>query len=262
MKKVLTGALISLAAGTGAFAADLSGMPIYTKASPAAFSWTGFYVGGNLGVSWANASTTVNVAPATALGAALPTGASLPLGSMTPNSFMGGGQLGYNWQTGPLVFGIEGDIDAHNWNATQVLSNFASGTIYVPGDSFTVSSRWQASLRGRLGYAWDRFLVYATGGAAWTNVKIGTSFIPFASAPATSAVDSATLTGGTVGGGIDYALSNNLSIGAEALYTHYANHTFNGGTIALGVSPFVFTPVTNPVQLNSVQVVERINWKF
>ena len=204
----------------------------------------------------------MNVAPATALDAALPSGALLPLSSTTSSSFIGGGQFGYNWQTGPVVFGIEERHRLQDWKTTQVLGNFASGTVFVPGDSFTVDSRWQASLRGRLGYASDRLLVYATGGVAWTKVNAGAFFIPFGGDPATSATNLATLTGGTIGGGFEYAFWNNVSLGVEALYTRYGSHTFNGGTVALGNPPFAFTPVTQGVQLNTVEILERLNWRF
>ena len=267
MMKVLLGVAISAAAATAAAAADLSvRTPVYTKAPPppAAFSWAGFYIGGNFGGKWATSSSTINVAPATAFGAALPAGGSLALGSTTGDAFVGGGQLGYNWQSGPIVLGIEGDFDLHHWKTTQVLTGLAVGTVFVPGDFYTVDSHWQASLRGRLGYAWDRYMLYATGGVAWTNVTVGTNFVavPAAGAPGTFASDSAVMTGGTFGGGLEYALWNNLSIGVEGRFTWYGSHTFNGGTVALGTAPFAFPAVTQAVQLNTAEVTERINWKF
>ena len=258
---LIIGAVAALTGGH-AWAADLAVKAPQVPTPASVFSWTGFYVGGNFGAKWATASDTVNVAPATAFGAALPSGASLSLSSTTPSSFIGGVQVGYNWQTGPVVFGIEGDIDAQDWKTTQVLTNFSSGTIFVPGDAFTLESRWQASLRGRLGYAVDRLLVYATGGAAWTGVKAGAVFIPFGGDPATSATNLATLTGGTIGGGFEYAFWNNVSLGVEARYTRYGSHTFNGGTVALGVAPFAFTPVTQTIQLNTGEILERLNWRF
>jgi outer membrane immunogenic protein len=255
-------AAIAALTGGHAWAADLAVKAPQVPTPASVFSWTGFYVGGNFGAEWATASDTVNVAPATAFGAALPSGASLWLSSTTPSSFTGGVQVGYNWQTGPVVFGIEGDIDAQDWKTTQVLTNFSSGTIFVPGDAFTLESQWQASLRGRLGYAVDRLLVYATGGAAWTGVKAGANFVPFGGDPATSATDRAILTGGTIGGGFEYAFWNNVSVGVEARYTRYESHTFNGGTVALGVAPFAFTPVTQTIQPNTMEILERLNWRF
>jgi outer membrane immunogenic protein len=255
-------AVIAALTGAHAWAADLpvKAPPVPTLAP--VFSWTGFYVGGNLGAKWATASDTVNVAPATAFGAALPFGASLPLSSTSPSSFMGGAQVGYNWQTGPVVFGIEGDIDVQDWKTTQVLTNFSSDTVFVPGDSFTLDSRWQASLRGRVGYALDRLLIYATGGVAWTDVTAGANFIPFGGAPATAGTDRAILTGGTIGGGLEFALWDHVSLGVEARYTRYASHTFDGGTLALGFAPYVFAPVTQAIQPNTVEIIERLNWRF
>jgi outer membrane immunogenic protein len=255
-------AAIAALIGGHAWAADLpvKAPPVTTPAP--VFSWTGFYVGGNIGAKWATTSSSVNVAPATALGSALPSGALLPLSSTTRSSFIGGAQVGYNWQTGPVVFGIEGDFNVNDWKTTQVLNNFAVGTVFVPGDSFTIDSQWQASLRGRLGYAWDRLLIYATGGVAWTDVKAQAYFIPFEGAPATSATSRATLTGGTIGGGLEYAVWDHVSLGVEARYTRYGSHTFDGGTLALGVAPFVFTPVTQTIKPNTVEIIERLNWRF
>jgi outer membrane immunogenic protein len=255
-------AAIAALIGGHAWAADLVVKAPQMPTPAPVFSWTGFYVGGNFGAKWATASDSVNVAPATAFGAALPSGTSLPLSSTTPSSFIGGGQVGYNWQTGSVVFGIEGDIDLQDWKTTQVLGNFSSDQVFVPGDSFTLESRWQASLRGRLGYASDRLLVYATGGAAWTEVKAQAYFTPFGIAPATSGTDRATLTGGTIGGGLEYAFWNHVSLGVEALYTRYGSHTFNGGTVALGFAPFVFAPVTQAIQPNTVEILEKLNWRF
>jgi outer membrane immunogenic protein len=251
---------VLLLASVAAHAADLQ-MAMKTPPPPP-FSWTGFYIGGNLGGKWGFPSTTINVAPATAFGAALPTGASLSIGSATGNAFMVGGQVGYNWQSGPLVYGVEGDVDLHHWTTTQVLTAFAVGTVFVPGDFFTTDSHWQASLRGRLGYAWDRYLLYATGGLALTGVTVGANFITFAGAPGTSGSDSAVLVGGTLGAGLEYALWNNVSLGIEGRYTWYGTHNFNGGTVALGVSPFTFPAVTQSVQLNTFEVIERVNWRF
>jgi outer membrane immunogenic protein len=252
---------VLLIASVAANAADLR-MPVKAPAPPPPFSWTGFYIGGNLGGKWGDPSTTINVAPATAFGAALSAGGELSLGSATGNAFMGGGQVGYNWQSGPVVFGVEGDIDLHHWTTTQVLTSFAVGTVFVPGDFFTTDSHWQASLRGRLGYAWDRYLLYATGGVAWTSVTVGANFTPFAGAPGTFGSDSGVLAGGTVGGGLEYALWDHVSLGIEGRYTRYGTHSFNGGTVALGVGPFTFPAVTQSVQLNTVEVIERINWRF
>ncbi|MGP0093055.1 MAG: outer membrane protein [Xanthobacteraceae bacterium] len=265
MKRLLIGLAISFAGAAVAAAADL---PVYYKAPPPPmWTWSGFYIGGNIGGKWADSSGHADMAGATGFGITTPAG-SLPFSSTTSSTAIGGGQAGYNWQTGPYVLGLEGDIDAHNWHVTRT----AVGPpplpgVFIPGDFFTASSHWQASLRGRIGYAWDRTLIYATGGAAWTNVSVGTNFIATNTFPGTGASDSATLGGATVGGGIEYAFWHNVSLGVEGRYTWYGSHTYNGGTVAAissgGATPtFVFAPATQTLSLNTAEVMGKINWRF
>ena len=173
------------------------------------FSWTGFYFGANIGGKWANVDHEVT-GPAT----------TVTFTGDTSSSLIGGGQIGYNWQTGAWVFGIEGDIDAQDFSRTRVVGT-AIGP-FIPGDSFSVESKWQASLRGRIGYAaWDRSLLYVTGGAAWTNFKGTAGLVGLG-----TFTDDTTITGGTVGLGYEYAFTNNLSLGIEGRWTFYGDRTF------------------------------------
>ena len=112
------------------------------------FSWTGFYIGGNAGWGFTNGSGTFT----TALGAD-------PF-TVKTNGFVGGAQVGYNWQTGPMVFGAEADFQGTA--ASGSLSATAGPTI-----SATAKTPWFGTLRGRVGYAFDSVLVYATGGAVY-----------------------------------------------------------------------------------------------
>ncbi len=112
------------------------------------FSWTGFYIGGNAGWGFTNGSGTFT----TALGAD-------PF-TVKTNGFVGGAQLGYNWQTGPMVFGAEADFQG----------TAASGSLSAtsgPTVSATAKTPWFGTLRGRVGYAIDSVLLYATGGAVY-----------------------------------------------------------------------------------------------
>ena len=112
------------------------------------FSWTGFYIGGNAGWGFTDGSGTFT----TALGAD-------PF-TVNTNGFIGGAQLGYNWQTGPMVFGAEADFQGTA--ASGSLSATAGPTI-----SATAQTPWFGTLRGRVGYAFDSVLLYATGGAVY-----------------------------------------------------------------------------------------------
>jgi len=263
MRKLLLvgGAGIALAAIAPAHAADL-GAPVYKPPPPAAapvpvFSWTGCYIGANIGGKWAQTSGSV-VIPAV-------TGASsFILDADHASSFIGGGQVGCDYQAGAVVFGIAGDGDGQHWTTTRTV--FAPALdLFVPGDSFQLSSRWEASLRGRIGYAFDRVLLYATGGVAWTNVKLETDFIAATRGnlafQATVVSESKTLTGATVGGGIEFSFWDNLSLGLEGRFTWYGNHTFSSGLLVED-NGTVFSPVTTTVKLHTAEILGTLNWRF
>jgi len=263
MQRLALVGLFSAMAVSTTMAADLR-TPV-TKAPPMAavmaHNWTGCYIGGNLGGKWASSSDDV------ALGA---TPATVAVRSNfareTSGTFIGGGQLGCNLQTGNWVFGFEGDVDWQRWSHSR--RQLVTLSPLVAGDIFDVRSDWQASARGRLGYAWDRWLLYVTGGAAFTNVIVGANFPVFVGAvtfPATIASESKTLFGPTVGAGLEYALSNNWSVGLEGRYSWYGTHTFNSGLVAAAINPaggFFFAPATQSVRVETLEVTARLNYKF
>ena len=194
MKKILLGgaALIAMFVGP-AMAADMRVKAPVLKAPPppVIYNWTGCYIGGNVGGKWARTDDRVTIdatAGTPAVTSVFPW--------ETSSTLIGGGQVGCNWQAAGSnwVFGIEGDADAQRWSRNRVQP--ATVPPLVVGDSFDIRSDWQASARGRIGYAWDRTMIYATGGAAFTNVKVGANFPVFVGAvvfPATIASDSKTL---------------------------------------------------------------------
>ena len=242
MKKhtVFTLAVLASLCGVGvANAADLQRAPVYTKAPPPmapAFTWTGFYIGLNAGGKWANVDQDITSG-----------GTAFTLNGNNASSWIAGGQIGYNWQFNQIVLGIEGDIDAHDFSRSVVVGT-AIGP-FIPGDAFTVESHWQASLRGRVGYAIDRVLLYATGGVAWTQRKATVSLVGIG-----TATNDDTVTGGTVGGGIEYAIWNNVSIGVEGRWSFYGDQTISG-TIG-GI------PVTDKVSLDTAEVMGKLNFRF
>lgn len=172
---------------SAAFAADLPRKaPVSYIAPEPVMTWTGFYIGANAGYGWANVGTN---------------GVSSNL-----TGFIGGGQLGYNWQTGAWVFGVEGDF--------QGADEKRSDTGTIGGISFTVDQKiqWFATARGRIGYAFDSWLLYFTGGAAWQSYKLS------ASALGASVSDDTTKIGWTVGGGIEWMFMPRWSAKLEYLY--------------------------------------------
>jgi outer membrane immunogenic protein len=215
-------ALGVLSFGTvGAMAAD---MPV--KAAPIAppplFSWTGFYIGGNAGGLWARSSEGWTIDPANSADAAGAIAARQALSAQTlkASSFTGGLQAGYNWQTGPLVIGLEADI---NWAHASTTSFFPTlaPLFGAPGDgnnlTQAITLNWYGTARGRIGYAWDRMLFYATGGFAFGQVHYFDSSSYAAGVTETADVTK-TKTGWALGGGVEYALWQNWSVRGEYLH--------------------------------------------
>jgi outer membrane immunogenic protein len=197
-------ATAALIAATGAAAAaDLprrSPPPVFVP--PPLFTWTGFYVGGDIGYAWGKDG--VN----TTFGGAA---------SGSPQGVVGGGHVGYNYQVNQFVVGLEGDVSGADFRNN--IASFATGTVYG------VHVPIEASIRGRLGYAWDRALFYATGGAAFADIRntyFGGTILPAAGASFNS---DKTKVGWTVGGGVEYALSNNWSVRGEYRYSDFGRTT-------------------------------------
>jgi outer membrane immunogenic protein len=185
MKRIVLGAVALAAAGwvASAGAADLpygSRAP-YTVNQPLnVYSWAGPYLGGNLGYEWGS----VDNNPA------------------KPSGFAGGVQAGYNWQTGPWVFGVEGDIQA-----TGAQDTFAP---------WKFSNPWFGTLRGRAGYALNNILFYGTGGLAFGELR-GQTF---------GLSESHTNVGWTVGLGAEVGITQNWTARIEYLYFDLANDNF------------------------------------
>jgi outer membrane immunogenic protein len=191
-------AATSLAGATAASAADLPArMPV--KAAPYVqaplFTWTGFYIGGNVGYGWSSGDGTFTIG-----------GVTGPY-SGSGDGVVGGVQAGYNWQSGPWVFGIETDFQG---------SGGSGGVNGVAGPSLvtaTGKTPWFGTIRGRLGYAWDRTMIYATGGGLYGKSTLdGVDSVngPFST--------SDTYWTYTVGGGIETALWDRWSAKVEYLY--------------------------------------------
>jgi len=227
MKEFLLGAagLVALSS-VNVFAADL---PLRAPAPVvAAFSWTGLYVGGNVG--WHGGSDSIST---TANPVGFPPPANLDALSPTtlkPQGVTGGFQMGYNWQINSFVIGLEGDANWLGGTASRHLvfpgANPAAGS---PMDNSS-SGRFLATFRPRAGITFDRLFLYATGGVALGSIKTTDSFCndgcanlsgpPLFGGVSTpvSASGSATKVGWTAGAGAEWAITDTWSIKAEYLY--------------------------------------------
>jgi outer membrane immunogenic protein len=267
-------------------AADIA-KPVYKApvvAPPPAFTWTGVYIGGHVGGIRGRSDlgavrdvifpgfVTLGL-PAIAPIVAVPSRFATVGGVSASNtSFMGGGQLGYNWQMGSFLFGFEGDASWTRIRATAVQNVPDPFFISTLVGTYTTEVDWTASLRGRLGVTFDRLLVYATGGAAFAGGRVNSTFtltnpVPGIFFPATGAsgttVASSTFTdvGWTLGGGLEWAFDNNWSIAGEYRYADLGNHSVRLATTdpsgALGI-----TPVTVTRRLRTDEATLRLNYRF
>jgi outer membrane immunogenic protein len=228
MNKFVLAAAIAALSVTAAQAADLPAR-VYKKAPPMApaWSWTGFYIGGNVGWSQTKSNFSTVATPGTSF--FIPASevfiGALGTGSAKGDGFTGGGQIGYNYQFAPTwVVGVEADINALS---SQKPSIFGAGTTpggtLIPNFTNSLEAQWIATVRGRLGYTFDRSLIYATGGLAVLGSKYSQVFIvPRAHSTVTPST-SQTTAGWTVGAGWEYAITNNWSVKGEYLYARFEN---------------------------------------
>lgn len=220
MKKIVIGALAFVAIGAApGLAADLPART-YTKAPvmvEPVYNWTGFYIGGNAGYGWMNSSDSLT--GLTGLGPGF-VGTELPSSlSVHPKGFIGGGQAGYNFQAGNLIYGFETDISFTDFH------NTVSG-LSPNGDDRTLTADQKLNLfgtvRGRVGVALtDQMLAYLTGGFAYGQGKLSTAVGRLSGCAGNNCQAgsaSSTMGGWTIGGGSEYAFARNWSLGAEYLY--------------------------------------------
>jgi outer membrane immunogenic protein len=207
MKKIVIAALLASVA-TSAFAADLPSRkgpppaPVY-YAPP--FTWTGFYVGVNGGGAFTDMRDNQFIGGGSVFG--------------SPSGAVVGGQIGYNYQINQLVLGLEGSFDWADLNKDRTFADGSSNSLKV--DSL-------ATVLGRIGYAYDRTLFYVAGGYAGADVK-ASSFndtITGLSYPGSSSWQS----GYAIGAGIEYAMTNNISVKGEYLFSQLGSKTYYGGS--------------------------------
>lgn len=206
MKGFVWGAMALAVAGTAsAHAADLSygSRAPYTVNQPLnAYSWAGPYLGGNLGYEWGRVQNS-------------PT---------KPSGIVGGATAGYNWQNGPWVFGVEGDLEVSGADDT-----------FAP---WKFSNPWFGTARGRAGYAFSNVLVYGTAGLAFGELRAETFGVS----------ESHTTAGWTAGFGAEVGFAPNWSAKIEYLY------------VDLSDSPFAITGVSNGFRSNVVRA--GVNYHF
>ena len=205
----LLSAQVALAADLPAKAAPM------VPAPPPAFTWTGFYIGGQVGGGWGDHTVThVDASP------------TFPAGfvqnSINPTGPLGGVYGGYNYQWGQFVLGIDGD---YSWADLTDRGSDHSPLIAGRVASHDDKIKWVATVTGRVGYAWNNAMLFAKGGGAWAGFDSSSQVINAAGTPINFTSNSQTLDGWVVGGGLEYGFLPNWT--AKFEYDYIAFNTTN-----------------------------------
>ena len=241
MKKTVLGALVLTTLVGPALGADLPALKAPPPAAPA-FSWTGFYIGGNLGVAWAEGSLTDSIY-------------GLTFESGTGNGmFIGGGQVGFNYQFSTLVVGLEAEFEGF-------ANNHNSRGVFVPalGDPIAVISNYKSTavLAARLGVAYNNWLFYGKGGGGWIG-NGSLTLTDLTTGASTSGLDN-NRSVFFAGAGLEWAFVNNWTVKAEFEILNVGNRTFTVPTGAPFLVGDTFTG-TRTIQLVKVGFNYLFNW--
>jgi outer membrane immunogenic protein len=255
MKRILIASAVAFAAGGQALAADLPPPMAPPPRAPAAYipiappyNWSGIYIGGNLGAGWnSTGSITDNLTPASTFG------------TTTNTSFLGGGQIGVNYEFwGGVVVGAEVMFDwlPNTSNTINVSNTNAAGTTNTA--TATINNRWLTTAIGKLGYAWDRVLLYGKGGGAWVGTN--NPSITVGGTSASFATNSSNNFGWTAGLGVEWAFYGNWSARAEWDYVRLQNQSY---TVANNAAGGAFANDTINVNNRSINMFTAgVNYKF
>jgi len=238
MKKLILSAIGLVALSASAMAADLAARPYKAPVAYVApiYDWTGFYIGANGG--WGESRNCWGIVP---VGAAV-----IPDGCVSRDGGLVGGQVGYRWQTGQFVLGVEAQGDWADLNSSHV-------SIINPLFTTGVKVDGIGLFTGQVGYAWNSALLYLKGGAAVTHSRFDINTL----AGVNVASASATRWGGTVGAGIEYGFAPNWSVGFE--YDHlFMGDSNNSFSVA---NPLV-AGALNRISQDVDMLTLRINYRF
>jgi outer membrane immunogenic protein len=224
-----------LAGTTAASAADLGRRPL--KAPPVAapvavWNWTGFYVGAHAGYGFGD-NDSVDTSGQAAINITNVLGGARPATvGLERDGFVGGGQMGYNWQFAPnWLIGIEADISYTDFRESTDVRTVPLAGVGSLLNTFSTRLDYLGTVRGRIGYVVDRTLFYATGGLAYGDVRNTVNFFGPAGQLQFSGRNSSVETGYAVGGGIEHAFLPNWTVKGEYIYFDLGRDTVNVAVI-------------------------------
>jgi outer membrane immunogenic protein len=273
MRKLLVAAAaLAALVGSPALAADMAA-PVYKAPIPPApvWSWTGFYIGVNAGwkgINSAGMTSAPNDAATAGFNGACITAGACPqnYGNASGNGFIGGGQIGYNWQIQNYLVGLETDFDGTTARATRDIAVTVPPFFPFVGSQST-RENYLGTVRGRLGIlATPSLLAYVTGGYAYSSVNRSWSGSFPAFGSAWSGSNTSVVSGWTVGTGLEWAVGNGFLLGAEYLYVRldggnsFLTTAQNAGCTPGGVPSCTFN--ITPSSFNDNIVRARLSYKF
>jgi opacity protein-like surface antigen len=223
------GTALAIALLTVALPAHAADLLTKSPSAPAAFSWSGAYVGANFGGVFNSERVTT----------------PLGIGSTDPSGALGGGQFGYNYQFSSWLLGIEAEFDG---TTAQGTTNFVGPSTAGPGTGTALAvfsdHNWYTTLSGRLGYVMGSLLIYAKAGGAWMNADYKLE-VTTGGVAATSSINN-TRSGWNAGVGLEYLLTPRWSAKLEYDYLDFGTTTFN--FVDVGI------PASFKTQVNEVKI--------
>ena len=278
MKNFLVGtiALVALGAVAPAIAADMGVRPY--AVAPAAFSWTGCHVGGLAGYGTGHSDGYTATAASTIAtpgpDAVLPFAGQRRSNDFGLTGFTGGGDVGCDYQLGAWVVGVEGDWsnlnkEGQGFNApgTSLPNPLTTPPGLLNVTAYEAQERWFATARGRIGYAFDKYFYYVTGGAAWMKIDSShfcvlcfssTTGAPLGGAFFRNEFQSDRRLGWTIGGGVEYAINNRgWSVRSEYLYVSIPSYTTFTTPTGVGVSSQV-----NNLSTKQYDIIWRVGLSY
>jgi outer membrane immunogenic protein len=259
LRSVLLVCVVVAAAAPAAFAADMplpGPAPTYAPPPPARYDWSGVYFGIHVGAGLLEdtltSTTTTSPIPFQSAGAQT---------HLSPAGIIGGAQAGFNYQFNSIVLGVEGTWTDSAITGSQVIPS----PLTAVSENSTDAPLWYATATGRAGYAINDVLLYAKGGAAWMNAKYTQQVVSGAVISQQSVTN--TRHGYTVGGGIEYAFTENLSVKLEYDYLNFGTRTYgfnNLGTApaTAGASPVPVGPFPVSIESQTHMLLFVANYRF
>jgi outer membrane immunogenic protein len=249
---------LAVAAGALATAASAADMPVpaapaYTPPvyRPVIYDWTGIYGGTHVGAGLLEDQVTTTTTTLLE-----PSGTQTKL---SPFSVVGGAQVGFNYQIQQVVIGAEGTFTWSNISGTETMPALVAGV----SEASTSTPRWYATATGKFGFAANDFLFYAKGGAAWMSANY-TQAVAAGGGNVSSQTLSDTRSGFTVGGGMEFGMTENLSLRVEYDYLNFGTKNYNFNSLTVTPVGGVNTPLALPVSIRSSTslITAGINYRF